>query len=201
MLGFPIRTPSDHSSFDNSPRTIAAYHVLHRLLVPRHPPNALTHLQQHLQTTPTQPPTPTRMNSHTRIECRHHQKLKSFLLNHTPTTPATPTRGRQPCRREIKMLASTMHFSNNTHRTQLHASAPHHRTPHRHTPDLQLRGKRVFPQNPDSVTINPPASRPQRQPRCFVRRRNPRLCLMFHPRTHTRRTDIRRQKRVMLCAP
>ena len=39
---------------------------------------------------PTQPPTPTRMNSHTRIECRHHQKLTNFLLNHTPTTPATP---------------------------------------------------------------------------------------------------------------
>ena len=44
MLGFPIRTPSDHSSVDNSPRTIAASHVLHRLLMPRHPPCALTHL-------------------------------------------------------------------------------------------------------------------------------------------------------------
>ena len=38
--GFPIRTPSDHSSVDNSPRTIAASHVLHQLLVPRHPPCA-----------------------------------------------------------------------------------------------------------------------------------------------------------------
>ena len=44
MLGYPIRTPSDHSSVDNSPRTIAASHVLHRLLMPRHPPCALTHL-------------------------------------------------------------------------------------------------------------------------------------------------------------
>ena len=44
MPGFPIRTPSDHSSVDNSPRTIAASHVLHRLLMPRHPPCALTHL-------------------------------------------------------------------------------------------------------------------------------------------------------------
>ena len=43
MLGFPIRTPSDHSSVDNSPRTIAASHVLHRLLMPRHPPCALQH--------------------------------------------------------------------------------------------------------------------------------------------------------------
>src|SRR5215218_7830277 len=44
VLGFPIRTPSDHSSVDSSPRPIAASHVLHRLLMPRHPPCALKHL-------------------------------------------------------------------------------------------------------------------------------------------------------------
>ncbi len=44
MLGFPIRKSSDLSSFDSSPRLIAAYYVLHRLLVPRHPPYALKHL-------------------------------------------------------------------------------------------------------------------------------------------------------------
>jgi hypothetical protein len=43
-LGYPIRTPSDHSSVDNSPRTIAVSHVLHRPLVPRHPPCALHNL-------------------------------------------------------------------------------------------------------------------------------------------------------------
>ena len=42
--GSPIRTPSDHSSFGSSPRPFAAYHVLHRLLVPRHPPCALKNL-------------------------------------------------------------------------------------------------------------------------------------------------------------
>src|SRR3954451_4797676 len=42
--GSPIRTPWDHSSVDNSPRPIAASHVLHRLLVPRHPPSALDNL-------------------------------------------------------------------------------------------------------------------------------------------------------------
>src|SRR3954465_8522466 len=42
--GFPIRTPWDHSSVDSSPRPIAASHVLHRLLVPRHPPFALANL-------------------------------------------------------------------------------------------------------------------------------------------------------------
>src|SRR6266498_3132208 len=42
--GSPIRTPWDHSSVDSSPRPIAASHVLHRLLVPRHPPFALDNL-------------------------------------------------------------------------------------------------------------------------------------------------------------
>jgi len=46
VLGFPIRTPSDHSSVDSSPRLIAASYVLHRLLVPRHPPCALINLPQ-----------------------------------------------------------------------------------------------------------------------------------------------------------
>src|SRR5688500_2053620 len=42
--GSPIRTPWDHSSVDSSPRPIAASHVLHRLLMPRHPPYALKNL-------------------------------------------------------------------------------------------------------------------------------------------------------------
>lgn len=42
--GYPIRTSSDPRSVDNSPRHIAASHVLHRPLMPRHPPCALTHL-------------------------------------------------------------------------------------------------------------------------------------------------------------
>jgi hypothetical protein len=44
MPGFPIRTPSDLSSVDSSPRLIAASYVLHRLLMPRHPPCALKNL-------------------------------------------------------------------------------------------------------------------------------------------------------------
>ena len=42
--GFPIRTPPDHSSLTNSPGLIAGHNVLHRLLVPRHPPIALHNL-------------------------------------------------------------------------------------------------------------------------------------------------------------
>jgi hypothetical protein len=70
-LGYPIRTPSDHSSVDNSPRTIAVSHVLHRPLVPRHPPCAL----HNLATKMLAPTIQFSNNNHTR---RKHP---------TPTTP------------------------------------------------------------------------------------------------------------------
>jgi hypothetical protein len=40
-VGSPIRKSPDQRLFSNSPGLIAAVHVLHRLLVPRHPPRAL----------------------------------------------------------------------------------------------------------------------------------------------------------------
>ena len=42
--GCPIRKSQDQSSFDSSPGLIAAYHVLHRLITPRHPPCTLSSL-------------------------------------------------------------------------------------------------------------------------------------------------------------
>ena len=42
--GFPIRKSPDQSLFSDSPKLNAAYHVLHRLLTPRHPPFALSSL-------------------------------------------------------------------------------------------------------------------------------------------------------------
>src|ERR1700712_3151516 len=44
LPGFPIRTSPDQSLVDSSPGLFAASHVLHRLLVPRHPPCALINL-------------------------------------------------------------------------------------------------------------------------------------------------------------
>src|SRR6202161_4941549 len=41
-LGFPIRASTGQRLFSASPWLIAAVHALHRLLVPRHPPCALT---------------------------------------------------------------------------------------------------------------------------------------------------------------
>ena len=42
--GCPIRKSSAHSPLSGSPKLIAASHVLHRLLAPRHPPYALSSL-------------------------------------------------------------------------------------------------------------------------------------------------------------
>src|SRR3954447_23267427 len=74
--GFPIRKSSNHSSVASSSRLIAGSYVLHRLLVPRHPPCALKNLTtdtKMLASTmqfssygrdPPPPPAPTRTPHH-----------------------------------------------------------------------------------------------------------------------------------------
>ena len=47
--GFPIRKSPDQSLLSGSPKLIAASHVLHRLLAPRHPPYALSSLTTYAQ--------------------------------------------------------------------------------------------------------------------------------------------------------
>src|SRR5687768_14037059 len=49
--GLPIRRSAGQWLFSASPRLIAAVHVLHRLLVPRHPPRAL-HILTVIRPTP-----------------------------------------------------------------------------------------------------------------------------------------------------
>ncbi len=44
LIGFPHSDIAGSKDVCSSPTLIAAYHVLHRLLVPRHPPNALSSL-------------------------------------------------------------------------------------------------------------------------------------------------------------
>src|SRR6266540_7346302 len=89
LPGFPIRTPSDHSSVDSSPRLIAASHVLHRLLVPRHPPCALNNLA-------------TKMLAST-MQFSNHERTPA----HTPPPNPQPTRPPTP-----------RHDTRRTHRTE-----------------------------------------------------------------------------------
>ena len=50
-MGFPIQRSPALSLFSGSPKLIAAYHVFHRLLAPRHPPYALSNLTINLKNT------------------------------------------------------------------------------------------------------------------------------------------------------
>ena len=93
----PFGHPRITRSVDSSPRHIAASHVLHRLLVPRHPPCALKHLQHkkpkirvkkseiaHQQhNTPHQPP----KGTHAHLRARCSQPLSTNQTPH-PTTKA-----------------------------------------------------------------------------------------------------------------
>ena len=93
--GFPIRTPSDHSPLVDSPRLNADRHVLLRPFMPRHPPNALKHLQKQTKKsqqttvhchTHNQPQT----ISHMRSRCSH-PLYNSQTPHQHPTTPDTNT--------------------------------------------------------------------------------------------------------------
>jgi hypothetical protein len=85
--GYPIRTSSDHSSVDSSPRPIAASHVLHRLLMPRHPPCALDNL------------TNTHIKKSRHNKTLQKQKMLASTVQFSTTTrttnpPTTPAAGR-----------------------------------------------------------------------------------------------------------
>jgi hypothetical protein len=76
--GYPIRKPWDHSSVDNSPRHIAASHVLHRPLVPRHPHNC-----------------PKTLDHKTRCSQPLYKSQQTTNHHHEPTHPKQPRDTRQ----------------------------------------------------------------------------------------------------------
>ena len=96
MRGSPIRTPSDQRSVGSSPRLNAASHVLHRLLMPRHPPCALHNLT-HNKPTPTHRPA-TSKEGHPGGWCDQQTKQRCSrpLCSSQPTTRNHPTHPRQP---------------------------------------------------------------------------------------------------------
>ena len=94
MPGYPIRTPWDPRSVDNSPRPIAASHVLHRLLVPRHPPYALSNLTTNNQSTVGSPQTDTTyLRDHNKLKDAriHCAILKQHATHHPHPPPASRT--------------------------------------------------------------------------------------------------------------
>jgi hypothetical protein len=98
VRGSPIRKSSDQRSVDSSPRLIAASYVLHRLLVPRHPPCALNNLatQKPHTTTPGRRRScgPTRTLDRTKSQKMLASTVQFSTYNQTP--PIRPRRTREP---------------------------------------------------------------------------------------------------------
>ena len=143
--GYPIRTPWDHSSVDNSPRPIAASHVLHRPLVPRHPPSALDNLTtkmltptMHISTNNQPTPTP------------HHQPTGRTATGGPgrawPHHPAHPNRG--PRGRCLKPNPTGVVVSGPNR--MLPAEPPH---PGHRCPPPPNRGRR-YPMNPAHAGVD-----------------------------------------------
>jgi hypothetical protein len=154
VLGFPIRTSSDPRSVGSSPRHIAASHVLHRPLMPRHPPCALKHLQH-------------------KNQLLHQQKTKNYtttthdhLRNGPPPPPPPKGRTTEPDRnldcREL-MLATTIHESNTTphHQNLGQQHASHHtQWPGKHGPVVSKPNSVLGdPQQPQTRTTEAGATR------------------------------------------
>ena len=85
MPGFPIRTSSDQRLIDNSPRLNAAFHVLHRLSMPRHPPCALNNEHTTNTTTRNKANSPF-LNYRAGVNYTKHKRIKKL---HTQTTILT----------------------------------------------------------------------------------------------------------------
>jgi hypothetical protein len=147
--GYPIRTPWDHSSVDSSPRPIAASHVLHRLLVPRHPPFALTNLT-------------TKMLAST---------IQFSTNNPTPstTTPQAPTQApyaaarqaRNPRQQPHQTQACSLRTQQDAHHHQPNNHPPFHTHPHQG--GHAVLGHAAI--RPVTTPVSPPPRAPPRNPR------------------------------------
>src|SRR3954463_1492200 len=112
VRGSPIRKSSDQRSVDSSPRLIAASYVLHRLLVPRHPPCALKNLAT--QKPHTHPRKEADVRTYTNPAKQSQKMLASTVQFSTyDQTPATrPRRTHNPARRGGTRCRPALHEIN-----------------------------------------------------------------------------------------
>ena len=95
--GFPIRRSPDRSSFTSSPGLIAGYNVLHRLLVPRHPPIALSSLfSTKMLASTVQFSTYGRAQNHQPTGRQSLIRKKALPTQPTPQDPTTCSRTHPP---------------------------------------------------------------------------------------------------------
>jgi hypothetical protein len=156
--GFPIRTPWDHSLVDSSPRPIAASHVLHRLLVPRHSPFALDNLTTKMLASTVQFSTndqPTTHKPHTRPG-NHRRYTRP---GHAWQTPETP-QGSEPVSERNNQRE--LFFQDPT---GCYPPSPSRTTKNRSIPPEGSRTKTPQPLPGKNSPVSPPLSTPTRHPR------------------------------------
>jgi hypothetical protein len=136
VLGYPIRKPPDQRSVANSPGHIAGSHVLHRLLMPRHPPCALKNLNT----------TKNKMLAFT-MQFSKHERTPTLTPppNHQRQNPDAVWRPGQPAR------SSTPHQPDRSTR-----NGPKRQTDS--PPPESERPSCPFPQDPTVCPAVPPAS-------------------------------------------
>src|SRR5215210_1971146 len=98
-----MRKSSDQRSVDSSPRLIAASYVLHRLLVPRHPPCALNNLATQKHRTTSARKDTRRAGLHKPcITESEDARVHCAVLNVRPDTPhPTPPNPTRPAGRPV----------------------------------------------------------------------------------------------------
>ena len=109
-VGFPHSEIFGSKPVRGSPKLIAAYHVLHRLLAPRHPPNALLALDQLLHLSKNHRSRGPRLS----VPCRGHPpstELHSHPRGRTTRQHAPRAARRRPRRQDLCFL-STMSQNN-----------------------------------------------------------------------------------------
>src|SRR5690625_2978966 len=145
MRGFPIRTSWSHRLVINSTRLIADSHVLHRLLLPRHPPCALANFPNHH---PQQ--VAARQAQHEHHTTNHNTTCRVKRCGHTTITikrHTPPQKGQDATLDTIykKMLASTIQLQSTTPRHHQPPRSPDHGPPaaghqkHHHPPHPPTR--------------------------------------------------------------
>ena len=174
MPGPPIRKPSDHSPPAGSPRNIAGHHVLHRPLMPRHPPNAQNNKQQD-----------TRTKQETLLSQKSYSKMLAstiqFTTNpptptHNPQTSRSPRRVRQPGRTtpEPRQHATPTHTRGGTHHHPSGSSRRVSYTKHHNQPTPQDTPAAPASHDIRATHPNPAGPDPHGPDKQTTRKRQPR---------------------------
>ncbi|VXA91363.1 conserved hypothetical protein [Citricoccus sp. K5] len=155
VRGSPIRKSWNQRPVIDSSRLIADSHVLHRLLLPRHPPCALKNLATQGQALNEQHPPPT---THQKQGSTTGVSKDDYILGAT-----THHQGAICGSNKNKMLASTMQFPNNN---------PHH-TSHTNDSTSMLQHGRNQTTGPEQPPPHHTTTQPQKRPSDHVLHEQP----------------------------